>query len=320
MSTSDTVRLKLLGLPIIESIEDFATLTRLSQSAIYQLSVFADKHYKTYTIPKKSGGLRTIAQPSRQLKGLQSWILVNILNKLTTSSACKGFQKGESIFHNAQAHMGATAILTVDIENFFPSITKKQVFNIFKAIGYNNLIATIFSNLSTYENRLPQGSPCSPKLANLSVWRLDARLQGYVGKQGINYSRYADDLTFSGSTPFTLARALPFVQYIVKKEKFKLNNAKTRLAGPSKAKVVTGLIVQNDSVGIGTEKYKILRAKIHRLTIPSEQENLKLLSEVHGWLAYLNSVDIKRLNKAKRYIYTLKVKNPHTLVTQINWI
>jgi hypothetical protein len=130
MSATDTVRLKLLGLPIIETIEDLSALTRISQSAIFQLSVHADKHYKTYTVPKKSGGLRTISQPSRRLKGMQSWLLVNVLNKLTTSSACKGFQIGESTYHNAQVHKGASSILTVDIESFFHSVSKRQVFNI----------------------------------------------------------------------------------------------------------------------------------------------------------------------------------------------
>jgi hypothetical protein len=119
--------------------------------------------------------------------------------------------------------------------------------------------------------------------------------------------------------PSELAHTLPFIKYLVTNEKFNLNDAKTRLMGPSKAKVVTGLVVLNESVGIGTEKYKLLRAKIHRLTKPTEQTNIQLLREVHGWLSYLNSVDIKRLNKARKYIENLKTKNPTTLVAKINW-
>ena len=235
MSKSDPVRLKMLGLPVIESLKDFSAVTRLSQSIIYQLSIHADEYYKVYDIPKKSGGLRSIAQPGRKLKALQAWILVNILNKLSTSTSCKGFEKGTSTYENANAHIGATAILTIDIEDFFPSISQQQVFNIFKAVGYNNLIGVVCSNICTYKGKLPQGSPCSPKLANLSVLRMDARLEGYVGKRGINYTRYADDLTFSGLTPFKLAGCFPFIKSIVNNEKFQLNVSKTRLNGPSKA-------------------------------------------------------------------------------------
>lgn len=309
----------MLGLPVIESMKDFSVITRLSRSALYQLSVHADQHYKTYDIPKKSGGFRTISQPARNLKALQAWILVNILNKLSTSPSCKGFEKGASTYDNAQPHIGAAAILTIDIEDFFHSVSQQRVFNIFKVVGYNNLVAAVLSNICTHEGKLPQGSPCSPKLANLSVWRLDVRLQGYVGKQGINYTRYADDLTFSGSTPSKVAGSFQFIKRIVSEEHFELNASKTRLAGPSKAKIVTGLIVLNDGVGVGKEKYKLLRAKIHRLTKPAEQKNLELLSEVHGWLAYLNSVDVKRLNKAKRFVAMMKTKHPKTLVTSLNW-
>lgn len=309
----------MLGLPVIECVDDFAALTHLSMSIIYQLSVHSDKYYKIYDIPKKSGGFRKISQPGRKLKAIQAWLLVNILNKLKTSPSCKGFEKGTSTYDNANVHIGSTAILTVDIESFFHSISQRQVFNIFKAVGYNNLIATIFSNICTYEDKLPQGSPCSPKLANLSVWRMDARLQGYVGKQGLNYSRYADDLTFSGLMPSKVARSFPFIQRIVNEENFRLNADKTRLVGPSKSKIVTGLVVLNDGVGVGKQKYKLLRAKIHNLTNPAEQKNIELLSEVHGWLAYLNSVDIKRLNKAKKYIEMMKQKYPGTLISKLRW-
>jgi len=319
MSKSDTIRLKMLGLPVIESIDDFAAITHLSRSAIYQLSVHADKCYKTYLIPKKSGGTRTISQPGRNLKAIQAWILVNILNKLNPSPSCKGFEKGTSTYDNAKVHIGASAILTIDIEDFFHSVNQQSVFNIFRAIGYNNTLSTIFSNICTHEGKLPQGGPCSPKLANLSAWRLDVRLQGYVGKQGINYTRYADDLSFSGLTPSKVARIFPFIRTIVNDENFKLNEKKTRLAGPSKAKLVTGLVVLNESVGIGRDKYKILRAKIHKLTTLAGQKDLKLLSEVHGWLAYLNSVDKKRLNKAKKFINLMKSKYPSTLVSQLKW-
>ena len=82
MNKTDSIKLNMLGLPAIKDVVDFSQITHISKYTIYQLSIYSDKYYKTYTIPKKSGKLRTICQPSRKLKGLQSWILVNILNKL----------------------------------------------------------------------------------------------------------------------------------------------------------------------------------------------------------------------------------------------
>ncbi len=140
MSKTDTFRLNMFGLPVIQTIDDFSQVSHISNYTIYQLSINSDRYYKTYDIKKKSGKPRRISQPSKKFKGLQSWVLVNILNKLKVSISCKGFEKGASIADNATSHKGANAVLTIDLEDFFPTVTKKQVFNVFRAVGYNNTI------------------------------------------------------------------------------------------------------------------------------------------------------------------------------------
>lgn len=318
MEKTEIIKLNMLGLPVIQSMDDISVITHISKYTIYQLSHHSDKYYKTYEIPKKSGGKRIICQPSKKLKGLQSWILVNILNKIQVSPSCKGFRKGSSTLDNAMPHIGATSILNLDLKDFFPTVTKKQVYNVFKTIGYNKLIATVFANICTYKNMLPQGSPCSPMLANLTAWTLDLRIQGYVGKRGISYTRYADDLSFSGLNPSKVVKIIPMIKTIIEDEKFVVNHKKTRIASSARAKIVTGLIVNEDSVGIGKLKYKELRAKIHHLTLPLEQTNEKLLYHVSGWLSYLNSVDKERLKKAKKYISELAKKYPTTLIARLD--
>lgn len=308
----------MLGLPVIQTIDDFSVVTHISKYTIYQLSHHSDKYYKTFALPKKSGGTRTICQPNKKLKGLQSWILVNILNKIQASPSSTGFKKGSSTLDNALPHIGANTILNLDLKDFFPTVKTKQVYNVFKTIGYNKLIATVFTNICTYKDMLPQGGPCSPMLANLTAWSLDLRIQGYVGKRGISYTRYADDLSFSGLNPTKVVKIIPMIKLIINEENFEVNHKKTRIASSARAKIVTGLIVNEDSVGIGKQKYKDLRAKIHHLTLPSEQKNEKLLHHVGGWLSYLNSVDKERLKKAKKYINDLAKKNPTTLIVRLN--
>ena len=317
MAKTEIVKLNMLGLPVIQSTDDFSVATHISKYTIYQLSHHSYKYYKTYVIPKKSGGKRTICQPSKKLKGLQSWILVNILNKIQVSPSCKGFRKGSSTLDNAVPHIGANTILNLDLKDFFPTVTTKQIYNLFKTIGYNKLIATIFTNICTYKNMLPQGSPCSPMLANLTAWTLDLRIQGYVGKRGISYTRYADDLSFSGLNPSKVVKIIPMIKNIIGEENFVVNHKKTRMASSARAKIVTGLIVNDDSVGIGKQKYKKLRAKIHHLTLPLEQTNEKLLYHVGGWLSYLNSVDKERLKKVKKYISELTKVHPTTLIARL---
>jgi len=224
MSKKDNIKLNMLGLPVIQTIDDFSYITHISKYTIYQLSRYADRYYKTYTIPKKSGKLRTISQPSKKLKGLQSWLLVNILTELKVSSSCKGFEKGSTTAENVEPHKEANTILTIDLKDFFPTIKRKHVYNIFKAIGYNKTIATILTNICTFNGALPQGGPCSPKLANLAAWTLDLRIQGYVGKRGINYTRYADDLTFSGLKPSKLRAKIHHLTLKKEQKNIKLLN------------------------------------------------------------------------------------------------
>lgn len=317
MVKTEIIKLSMLGLPVIQNINDFSVVTHISKYTIYQLSFHSNKYYKTYEIAKKQGGKRIICQPSKKLKGLQSWILVNILNKVQVSPSCKGFRKGSSTLDNAKPHIGSNTILNLDIKDFFPTISSNQVFNIFKTIGYNKLISSVFTNICTFEGYLPQGSPCSPMLANLATWTLDLRIQGYVGKRGINYTRYADDLTFSGLNPSKVVKIIPMIKSIINEENFCVNHKKTRISSAARTKSVTGLIVNEASVGIGKQKFKILRAKIYHLTLPEEQTNEKLLHHVEGWLAYLNSVDIIRHKRAMSYISELTKKHPTSLIVRI---
>ncbi|GAA4739599.1 retron St85 family RNA-directed DNA polymerase [Flavisolibacter ginsenosidimutans] len=317
MSKSDKFKLSMAGLPVMENLNDFSRLTHISNYTLFQLSKYSDKYYKHYYIPKKSGKPRLISQPCRKLKGIQSWILNNILDKLCVSNSCKGFSKGTSIIDNVDPHKHSSVVLTIDIKDFFPSIRRDKVYNIFKAIGYNKFMSTIFTNLCTCNGALPQGGPCSPKLANLSAWTLDVRIQGYVGRRGITYTRYADDLTFSTTNPQKLIKRISTITSIIEDEKLHINPSKTRIAGSARARKVTGLIITNESFGIGRQVYLKVRAKIHHLTLNREQKNFDLINEVQGWLAYLKNVDKLRYKKAADYIRSLKEKYPATLISQI---
>jgi hypothetical protein len=317
MSRIRNIRLGYYDLPIIQTLEDLSLITHISKYTIYQFSKNSNKHYKIYSIPKTNGEERIIRQPSKKMKGLQSWILVNILNKLKVAAPCKGFEKKSSIIDNVLPHIEANILITIDIRDFFDSIGRRKVFNVFKMIGYNDFISTIFTNICTFKDILPQGSPCSPKLANLVSMSMDNRIQGYVGKRGITYTRYADDLSFSGYNPGKVIKILPMIKSIIQDEGFSLNSRKTRIAGSARAKIITGLVLSNDSFGIGKKKYKILRAKIHYLTLNKNKDNFKLLNHVKGWLSYLRMVDIDRYKKTKLYISKLKNKYSGTMIEKL---
>lgn len=312
------MRLAILGLPRINSFDDLARQMHLSRGLLFKCVKYPDKQYRVFDIPKKTSGVRTISQPSAELKAMQAWILRNILDRLHVSSASKGFLRDTSTRDNAEPHVGASAVMSLDLDDFFPTIRASQVFSVFHTIGYTPGVASTLTSLCTVAGRLPQGAPTSPKLSNLICYRLDVRILGYVGKRGIVYTRYADDLTFSALSYVKLMRAFPFVRRIINSEGFQLNHAKTRIAGPARRHRITGLIVTDSGVGIGRDKYREVRAEIHALCQLGKADVPPAnLARIQGLLAYVKSVDPPRFEKLLVYIYKLRTKYPSTAVESL---
>nr|WP_250953794.1 reverse transcriptase domain-containing protein [Escherichia coli] len=208
----NTFRLRNLGLPVMNNLHDMSKATRISVETLRLLIYTADFRYRIYTVEKKGPEkrMRTIYQPSRELKALQGWVLRNILDKLSSSPFSIGFEKHQSILNNATPHIGANFILNIDLEDFFPSLTANKVFGVFHSLGYNRLISSVLTKICCYKNLLPQGAPSSPKLANLICSKLDYRIQGYAGSRGLIYTRYADDLTLSAQSMKKVVKARDF--------------------------------------------------------------------------------------------------------------
>lgn len=314
-TSSRKYRLSNLGLPVIQDLNEFSNEIRLSESTIKKYIAFAEHYYLTYGIPKKTGGERLIAQPSRELKAIQSWLLRNILDKLSSSDASKGFELGTSIYDNAYPHIGSNVILSLDIDNFFPSIPANKVYGVFYSLGYTKSISSAFTSICTFKGFLPQGSPASPKLANLVCSKLDSRIQGYAGKNGIIYTRYADDITLSCQSIKKIEKAKSFIQTVIKDEGFKVNKKKTRLLGLRKKKTVTGLVVSSNKAGVGREVYREIRVKIHHL-FTGKADNY---SHINGWLSFIYGIDAGIYKKLSAYIEKLSKKYPASEAIENIW-
>ena len=169
-----------------------------------------------------------------------------------------------------------------------------------------------------YKGGLPQGAPTSPKLANLVTLRLDWRILGYVGKRGIVYTRYADDLTFSAFSPEKLTASFPLIRYIVASEGFTVNGNKTRFAGPGRQHKVTGLVVTERGVGIGRKLLRKLRPQILNLCkYSSGKAPEKVLERINGWVAFVSDVDRARHDMILAYISQLKDRHPGTGISDL---
>ncbi len=275
---------KLAGknLPVIFSLPHLCLLAGVNIANVVRFcSTNRIADYKRFKLKKKRGGFRIILMPNDEIKYLQRWILVNILEKIPSHQSCKGFDKTSSILQNAQQHLKKEAILKMDLLRFYDSVNEKRIYGIFKHIGFHPNLAVSLAKICTIvpddlfyssfksselglkaiiinrqEGILAQGAPTSPKLSNLISFRLDKRLTGLAGQHGLQYSRYADDITFSGSV-VALKKVKKIVCRIVSEENLFVNSSKTKLLIRGNPFFVTGLSVNNDVVTV-PKKRKIL--------------------------------------------------------------
>lgn len=258
-------------LPIIFSLPDLSFKMGFPFHVVKNIIEEKESHYKFFKIKKKTGGYRWIASPDEQLKRIQKWIYLNILKKIPEHECSYGFVSNKSIVDNAKKHVGQDVILNIDIYRFFDSVEQKRIGGVFKKLGYHANLAYSMAELLTVQmknsywdelkqeevlteeflNRrpeiLPQGSPASPRLANYLAYSLDSKLKSLADKLGVNYSRYADDLTFSGA--FEKIPSINTIQKIIGEEGFIINQDKIKYLKQSNRQIVTGLVV-NDKISL----------------------------------------------------------------------
>lgn len=266
-----------------------------------------ESYYCSFEISKKSGGKRIIKAPSGDLKYIQKK-LAEILyeyqkqilkNKGTISQISHGFEKGKSIVTNASVHKRKLVIINVDIENFFDSFHFGRVKGFFEKNMYFKLpsdVSVVIAQIVCYQGKLPQGAPTSPIITNLICQILDHRLLKLAKKYKLDYTRYADDLSFSTNSKSFLLKEEKFIKDVKKelsKSGFIINSKKTRICYKNSRQEVTGLIV-NDKVNVNREFYKKTRAmantlyKTNNFNIDGVQGKLE---QLEGRFTFINQID-----------------------------
>ncbi len=316
---SDLARLESFGLPLLSTPKELADalglpVTRLRWLA-FHTEVTTRPHYHQFVVKKKSGGQRILATPHRDLRACQTWIDHQIVRKVPLHDAAHGFVTARSTVTNASPHVGQTLVVNADLADFFPSITFPRVMGCFARLGYSPAVATILALLVTEcprqkvsfrgqtewvaigERSLPQGAITSPGISNLIAWGLDHRLDGLARKLGWQYTRYADDLTFSTSSDSNaqIGYLLARIRHIASDEGFAIQEKKTRVQRPSTRQSVTGIVV-NERAGIPRKKLRQLRAILHNaqrtgLAAQNRDNHPHFESHLRGMIAYVRMVN-----------------------------
>ena len=295
-------------LPIIFNQEHFSFLVGIDLQYLLKASNSQSNFYRYFKIPKKSKGLRDIAEPLPNLKLAQKWILEEILYSCPTSNYAKAYKKGVSLKENAKFHRGQKKVLSLDINNFFGSFKYSDVYSFFISLGYSKDVSVLLTNLCTLKGSLPQGAPTSPALFNLLFTNIDKRISIYTNNKRIRYTRYADDLTFSGD--YEVGELISFVKNIFASKGFTLNTSKTRVRLPHQRQEVTGIIV-NEKLQAPKELRRDLRKNIYfikkfgldsHLSI-KDKEKKTYLKYLLGVANYIHSINPKDDTASNNLIY-----------------
>lgn len=272
-------------------------------------------HYRSFEIPKRSGGKRLIWAPKKQIKEAQHWILHNILELLPVHGCAHGFLPERSILTNSRPHTNSQCLIGMDIKEFFPTITFPRVKGIFRNAGYREQIATLLALICTESPReiikvkdktyyvavasrcLPQGAPTSPALSNIVALNLDRRLKGLSKSNGWRYTRYADDLSFS----FPESKKSPEVGYmlgaitrIIKEECFEVNENKTWVSRKGGRQAITGITVNGKSKPrVSRDLKRKIRAIIHNLKQGKDLHEGESLHQIIGQASYVAMIEPK---------------------------
>lgn len=258
----------------LKNRQDIAKLLDIDiKTLIYHLyRVPESERYKTFKIPKNLGGTRTISAPVTTLKIIQRKLNQVLQSIYKPRNAVHSYIHNRSILTNVSKHSLNVLIFNVDLKDFFPSIHLGRVIGLFKYLNCEPIVATTLAQICCFNRALPQGAPTSPILSNMICAKMDKELSQLARKYDCNYTRYADDITFSTEDSFSTA----IVKFntdgqlevgdelgeIISTNSFEINRDKVTLRNKDRRQIVTGLVI-NKFPNVRREYVRKIRAMLH---------------------------------------------------------
>ena len=245
----------------------------ISAKTLYAVSNNINKHYYKAKLPKKSSGYRNLSVPDDILKAIQRQISEMLLIHMPVSRYAKAYRFGNSTLRNAKHHVGKQVVLKLDILHFFDSIRYSTVKDkVFPEGIYAEPLRILLTMLCYHKDALPQGAPSSPAITNIILYEFDELVGHWCRERNIAYTRYCDDMTFSGD--FDPAEVIRFVKLELKKMGFLLNEQKTKIQHPGQQQTVTGIVV-NEKLSIPADYRRKLRQELYYCRKFGIQEHLQ---------------------------------------------
>jgi retron-type reverse transcriptase len=253
-----------ISLADLVDLSDLARKLSVAETDLQSIAQTLPRYYRRKDKVKPDGRRRIFYIPHGDLKKLQVAIAKKLLAPLPLHQAIHSYRKGKSTLTNARVHLGHPFMVKLDIEDYFPSISRDRVFRLLGRLGFSGPIARTLAVLTTFKNQLPQGAPTSQAIANLVFDEIiKKRISPLCETHKLEPSVYGDDLTISGSKRLVQLKHL--VERIIEDEGFKVSTkpSKNQLLLEHDQKVVTGYVLKEDKLDVPKSRYREVRAIIH---------------------------------------------------------
>jgi len=276
----------------------------VSETYVRTLGRMASHLYKEYTIPKRAGGRRKIEHPARELKAVQRWLLLNVVESLPIHEAATAYRKGSNILSHATLHQRSDYLLRLDFRNFFSSITASDVtLRLQRCVErlpawWSSDDSVLFCQITCRYQRLTIGAVSSPSLSNTVCFDLDRLLHERCEEEQIAYSRYSDDMFFSSRRSRPLSHLPSVVNQVIQSlscpSGLALNPSKTLFSSRRQRRVVTGVVLTSaGGVSIGRNMKRYLRSLVRGYDGLSPEKRRWLA----GFLAHARSIEPELINR-----------------------
>jgi RNA-directed DNA polymerase len=296
---------------LLEKLSDYFNLR---EKELVKLIKSAPYRYKVYLIPKKQEGeFRIIAQPSKEVKALQYWLIDYVLRSAPIHPCASAYKEGTSIKKNAKIHTDGNFLLKIDFKDFFPSIKPDDLWDYLQKNQPNVLTEEDFNYASrilfwqprhgiTKSLQLSIGAPSSPFISNIVMFEFDHEAHKIAMKYDTRYSRYADDLIFSTNKAHSLQNVYDSIEKmcrVLAHPKLTINTSKTIYSSKKNRRRVTGLIITNEGkISLGRERKRFIRSKIDYYFKGKLSQEQKL--NLQGLIAFAIDVDPEFVESMKR--------------------
>lgn len=297
----------------IHTIGDLEHRLGMSRDKLLHLAKNASSYYapcllekpeRPFAKKKKKPKVRQIDRPIGDLVDLQARIYDSLLRNLQLPEHICGGVKGRSVLSNVAHHQNASLIVSVDIKDFFPSITPRHVHHVWrKVLKCSRQVAKLLTKITTVDGRLPQGSPVSMSLSNLVLYSIDRNIRRAAMAHGVTYSSYVDDLPLSGCNARKL---IPIVVATLKSAGFRISRSKLKVMGAGAQKIVNGVVV-GKKPSLSKQRRKHIRAAFYRLRDIREEDRESYVASLKGRVMYAASINPDQAKTFKAALSSIQV-------------